>query len=65
MSGIKPNFFNPQNHGNSEFVSLSDYEGTGKIKDLRNAYLLGRFNGTPINLRGSLSRDLINLYSER
>lgn len=38
---------NKDAQGNSEFVPLSDYEGIGKIKDLRNAYLLGRFNGTP------------------
>lgn len=36
-----------QADGNSEFVPLSDYEGIDRIKDLKMAYLQGRFDGVP------------------
>ncbi len=36
-----------QADGNSELVPLSDYEGIDRIKDLRMAYLQGRFDGVP------------------
>ncbi len=36
-----------QADGNSEFIPLADYEGIDRIKDLRMAYLQGRFDGVP------------------
>ena len=46
-----------QPDGNSEFVSLSDYEGIGQIPDIRKAYLQGRFDGVPYigNIRPLIS----------
>ena len=38
---------NKDSSGSSEFIPLSDYEGIGKLTDLRKAYLLGRFDGVP------------------
>ena len=38
---------NKDSTGSSEFIPLSDYEGIGKLTDLRKAYLLGRFDGVP------------------
>lgn len=46
-----------QADGNSEFVSLSDFEGIGRIQDVRKAYLQGRFDGVPYigNIRPLIS----------
>ena len=40
-------FVSKQSDGNSEFVSLAEFVGINKIKDIRQAYLQGRFDGVP------------------
>lgn len=40
-------FVNKQTDGNSEFVSLSEYEGLSNTTDVQKAYLQGRFDAVP------------------
>ena len=49
-------------NGMSEFVALSDYKDTGKIKDIQTAYLQGRFDGVPYtgNIKAALEANFSN-----